>query len=119
MEAETLRLSHRMKRTIARGVLGCIALALLLGALGFGHVAAWYWLRDFMAARYVALMFAGCDLLLALLLAILAARSVPGPVEREALALRRRALDDAVASLSVSALLIRLVDQVIRRRPRR
>jgi hypothetical protein len=118
MEAEALRLRHQAKRTVTRAMMGCVAMALVLGALAFGHVAAWYWLREYMAGQYVALIFAGTDLLLALILAHLAARSAPGLVEREALAVRRRALDDAADSLTVSALLIRLLDQLILTRPR-
>jgi hypothetical protein len=119
MEAESLRLRHRAKRFIRRAILGCVALALLLGALAFGHVAAWYWLRDFLAGQYVALIFAGTDLLFALVLALLAVRSAPGVVEIEALAVRRRALDDAVESMTVSVLLIRLIERLLRpRRPR-
>jgi hypothetical protein len=117
MEAEALRLTHQVKRTVVRAALGYTALVLFLGAVAFAHVAAWYWLRDFMAGQYAGLIFAGADLLFALILAILAFRSSPGRVELEALAIRRRALDDAAGSLTVTALLIRLVDQLIRSRP--
>ena len=43
---------------------------------------------------------------------LLANRSRPGEVEAEALAVRRRALGDAVGSLTISAVLIRLVEQL-------
>jgi hypothetical protein len=114
-----LRLSQKAKRTVTRVVMGCIALALLLGAIGFGHVAAWFWLRDYMAGQYVALIFTTIDLLLALLLALLAFRSTPGLAEVEAIALRRRALENATETLTISALLIRLLEQFIRSPPRR
>ena len=116
LEAETLRLSHKARRTMVRVVLGCFAMALAVGVLVFLHIAVWYWLRQSLEARYVALIFAGVDLVLALILALLAARSVPGRVEREALELRRRALDDITDSLTVSALLLRLIEQLIPRR---
>lgn len=119
LEAEALRLNHKAKRIVARAVFGCVALALLLGALVFGHIAAWYWLREVLPERYVALIFLGTDLLLAALLALRAMRSTPGLVEREALALRRSALEDATASLTVSALLLRLLEQLLRSRPER
>jgi hypothetical protein len=110
MEAEALRLRLHLKRAATRAVLVSIAVALLLGALAFGHIAAWYWLREYLAAKYVGLIFAGIDLLLALVLALLAAWCRPGEAELEALALRRRALDDAT---DFSALLLRLADYAI------
>ena len=110
IEAEALRLRHHARRTLKRLVFGYFALALLFGALMFGHVAAWYWLREHLAGQYVALIFAGVDLSLAVILAVLASRSTPGRLEREALEVRRRALDDAAGSLSVMTMLLRAVD---------
>jgi hypothetical protein len=110
IEAEGLRLRHQARRTFGRLVLGYFAVLLLFGALTFGHVAAWYWLRENMAGQYVALIFAGVDLSLAAILAVLASRSTPGVLELEALEVRRRALDDAAGSLSVMTLLLRAVD---------
>jgi hypothetical protein len=115
-EAETMRLRHHARRTISRLVLGCFALVLLLGAAAFGHVAAWYWLRTYMAGQYVALIFAGIDLLLAAVLATLAARSTAGHLEVEALEVRRRALDDAAGSLSLMAIAVRVAELVMRSR---
>jgi hypothetical protein len=118
LQAEGLRLSHRARRAGVRIVLGCFAVALLLAAVGFAHVAVWNWLREYLAAQYVAAIFAGADLVLALILGVLAARSVPGRVEVEALAVRRRALDEAAASVTISALVVRVFDQLIRSRRR-
>jgi hypothetical protein len=116
LEAEGLRLSHRARRTMGRMVMGCFAAALLLAALGFGHVALWNWLREYLAPKYVAAIFAGADLVLALILGLLAARSAPGRVELEALAVRRRALEEAAASVTISALAARFFDQFLRSR---
>jgi hypothetical protein len=113
LEAEGLRLRHHARRTLFRLVLGGFALLLVFGALAFGHVAAWYWLRESMAGQYAGLIFAGVDLLLAAILAGLAARATPGQVELEALEVRRRALDATGESLTAAALLIRLIDLVI------
>jgi hypothetical protein len=118
LEAERLRISLHVRRTARRIVMGSIALALLFGALVFGHVAAWYWLRTYMAGQYVALIFVGFDLLLALLLFLLAFRSSPGLAEVEALAVRRRALEQAGESLTVTALVVRVADRLIRSRRR-
>jgi hypothetical protein len=116
LEAERLRLRHHVKRTVTRAVLGCIALGFLFLALVFGHIAVWFWLAEFMKPRAVALIFGGFDLFLAIVLAFIALRSSPGRVELEALAVRRRALDDAAASLTISAMMIRLVEQIVRAR---
>ncbi len=105
-----MRLRLHLKRAATRGVLVSMALALLLGALAFGHVAAWYWLREYLPAKYVGLIFAGTDLSLAVVLALLAAYSGPGEAELEAIALRRRALDDAA---DFSGLLMRLADYAL------
>jgi len=96
--------------------MGSIALVLLLGGLGFGHVAAWFWLRSYLAGQYVALIFAGVDLVIALLLFLVAFRSSPGLAEVEALAVRRRALEQAGESLTLTALIFRVFEQLIRSR---
>ena len=111
LEAEALRLSHLVRRMVFRVLFACIATVLLLGALAFGHVAAWCWLRQTLAAQYVALIFVGVDLLLAAVLIVLATRTGPGAVEAEALAVRRRALSDVAGSLTFSAVLMRLAEQ--------
>jgi hypothetical protein len=103
-EAEGLRLRQQAKRTVIRGVLGVVALVFLAGALAFAHIAAWFWLRLDWEARHASLILAGADLVLAALLGLLAARSSPGRVEREALAVRRRAIDSATSPLALSVL---------------
>jgi hypothetical protein len=118
LEAERLRIGLHARRTAGRVVMGSIALALLLGALGFGHVAAWFWLQSYLAGQYVALIFVGIDLLSALLLFLLAFRSAPGLAEVEALAVRRRALAQAGESLTITALIVRVLEQLMRSRPR-
>jgi MFS family permease len=119
LSAELLRLRHQVRRAISRAILGMIALALLFGALLFGHVAGWYWLRQDMSPQLVALIFMGVDLLLALIVAGVAISSSPGEAERSALAVRESALEDVAESVSVSALLIRLFEVVMASRPRR
>jgi len=113
LSAETIRLRHLVRRGIGRSIVGVIALALLFAALLFAHVSAWYWLRESLPTHVVALILAAVDLLLAVILALAAAWSSPGEAERAAIAVRDRALDDAVASVSISALLIRLVDLLL------
>ena len=61
-----------------------------------------------------ALIIAGGELVLALILVLFAARSSPGRVEVEALAVRRRALEAARSGLAFSALLTQLLPLTIR-----
>ena len=116
LEAEGLRLRHMAKRLVVRVVLGYFALGMVFGAVTFLHVAGWFWLRDYLRPAPVALIFTGIDLLLGLILGVLAVRSSPGRGEREALAIRRRALEDIAAQMTVSALAMQLVNRFIRSR---
>jgi hypothetical protein len=118
-EAEGLRLRERMRRTAMRAAFGIVAMGFLAGAVVFAHVAAWFWLRVAWEAQYAALMVAGADLVLAIVLARLAARSSPSRVELEALAVRRRAIDSVGSTLAFSALamqLLRLFTNLLSRR---
>ena len=104
VEAEGLRLRLKARRTVVRSVQFCFALILLLAALAFSHVALWAWLRETMSEQSVALIFAGGDLFLGLILVLMAARFGASMAEREALAVRRRALEDVWSSVTLSAL---------------
>jgi uncharacterized membrane protein len=118
-EAEALRLRHNVRRTAVRTALGLAALCFLLGAIILCHVAAWWRLSMSWDAPSAALMVAGADLVVAVVLALLATRSSPGRVEAEALALRRRALDNVGNSLILPALvtpLLPLATRLFRRR---
>ena len=115
MEAESLRLRYQMRRTVMRVLFSFIATMFVLGAIISGHAAAWYWLRELMAEHYAALVIGGADLLAALVLLAIAARSSPGPVEREALALRRRALLDARHCMELSVVLTSILTNVVKR----
>ena len=113
-EAEGLRLRYSLQRVATRVVLGLIGLAFLFGALVFCHIAAWYWLRMSFERPAAALIIAGVEFLLALILALSAARSSPGRLEAEALAIRRRALENATSSVAVSALASQLLPLAVR-----
>ena len=113
-EAEGLRLRHSAQRTVVRAILGLVALAFLLGALVFGQIAAWYWLRMSWDRPAAALILGGAELVLAVVFGLLAARSSPGRIEVEALAVRRRALENATSSLAFSALVTQLVPLAFR-----
>jgi hypothetical protein len=113
-EAEGLRLRYSVRRALARAVLGVVAFVFLFGALAFCQVAAWFWLRRWFDRPATALIIAAAELVLALLFGIFAARSSPGRIEAEALALRRQALENATSSIAFSALIPRLAPAAIR-----
>jgi hypothetical protein len=117
-EAEGLRLRYVARRTAVRAIIGLIALMFLLGAIAFFHVAFWFWLRRHFQSTPASLIVAGADLLIALVCALLAARSSPGRLETEALEVRRRALENATSTLAYSTLAaqaLRLGANMVRR----
>jgi hypothetical protein len=118
LAAELMRLRYQIRRAVIQAAIGVVVTALLLAALAFGHVAAWNWLRESLTPAQIALIFAGVDLVSAAVLGWLAFHSIPGAVEREARAVRDRALDDAADRLSVAAILLRLIDLLMVHRPR-
>jgi hypothetical protein len=85
-------------------VVGVIALIFTLAALAFFHVAFWFWLHRHFEAPAASLIVAGADLAVALIFGLFAARSSPGRLEREALEIRRRALENATSALSYTTL---------------
>ncbi len=113
-EAEGLRLKYTARRAVTRAVLGVIALGLLFAALAFLHIALWYWLRGSFDRPATALIIAGGELVLAVILGLLAARSSPGRVEAEALAVRQRALEGATNSFAIGTLLMQLLPMAFR-----
>ena len=73
-EAEGVRLRGMATRIVTRIVLAVIALFFVLGAVVFGHIAAWYEVRTALDQSYLATtgILGGVDLLLAVILGFLA-----------------------------------------------
>jgi hypothetical protein len=119
VQSEAIRLRAMASRTAARVLLAVIALPFLLGAVVFAHMAAWFWLDQSGLAS--AGILGGVDLGLAVIFAILAKRSAPGAVEREAIAVRRQALAGIGATVTLVRLVVRILQALEgrRRRPRR
>jgi hypothetical protein len=120
-EAEGLRLRAMARRSVIRIVLAVVALVFLSGTLIFAHIALWLWLQLAQGWTPIATSGAlgGGDLAAAIVLSLLAARSTPGRVEREALAVRRQAWENATSSMALSAMLLpalRLILGLLRRR---
>lgn len=123
-EAEGVRLRGFATRIAVRVVLAVVALLFIIGAIVFAHVAAWYEIRTALDQTFLvsAGIMGGADLLIAIILALLASRSRPSRVERDALAVRRQAIQGISSTLSVTQMLIpavRLMANMRRTRRRR
>jgi hypothetical protein len=103
-EAEILRIKQMLKRQGIRAGFGLIAAVFVLADLVLIDVVIWQVLRIYVAPIYATLILLGLNLLLAVLFGALAARSSPGQTEREALAIRQRAVGEARSSLTFTAL---------------
>jgi uncharacterized membrane protein (DUF485 family) len=119
-EAEGLRLRSQAQRMIVRAVIGVIALVFLLFGLALAHVAAWSALRvpGNVAPWAAALIMAGGDAVIALVLLLIVSRSSPGRVEQEALEVRQRALEHATTGLAFGTMVVpalRLAMNLLRR----
>ena len=123
-EAEGVRLRGLATRIATRVVLAVVALLFIIGAIMFAHVAAWYEIRIALDQTFLVTtgIMGGADLLIAIVLALLASRSRPSRVEREALDVRRKAIQGISGTLSVTQMLIpalRLLANMRRARRRR
>jgi hypothetical protein len=122
-EAEILRLRGMITRIAVRTALAGVALVFLLGALTSAHIAAWYWLRINLGQSFLATsgILGGLDLLIGIVCGLLASRSRPGRVEREALLVRRQAvagLGNAFSLIQFASPLLQFVSNRGRQRRR-
>jgi hypothetical protein len=102
-EAELLRLRAMMARQGRRAALGAIAVVFGLAVLALAEATAWQTLLFKFEPLPATLILLGVNLAIVAVFGVLAARSTPGNTEREALRVRRQALDAARGSLAFSA----------------
>jgi hypothetical protein len=114
-EAEGVRLRGMMARIVTRAIFAVIALFFILGAVTFGHIAAWFEIRVALDLSYLATagILGGADLLVAIILLFLASRSTPSRVEIEAREVRRQALAGIGSALNITQLVLPLVLRII------
>jgi hypothetical protein len=103
-EAEILRIQHMLKRQGMRVAFGLMAAVFAVSVLVLVNITGWQVLRLYVQPIYVTLVLLGVNLVLAGIFGALAARSSPGYAEREALKVRRQALQEARGSLALTAL---------------
>ena len=110
-QAEVLRLRRFARRQATRAALGATAAVFLLLCLAWLHVAGYFaLLRTGILPLWASLVVAGVDVVIGLFFVVLALRDSPGPVEREALQVRRTAqaqIAEAAAMTAVVGPLLR------------
>jgi hypothetical protein len=104
-EAEILRIKHMLKRQGIRVAFGLVAFVFLVAVLVTANIAIWQVARMYLSPINATLVLLGGNLLLAIIFGLLAARSAPSQTEREALAIRQRALGEARSALALTALI--------------
>ena len=109
------------QRMVTRVIMALIEAIFLVGVLAFVHVALWYVLRlnAGLTQIWTAVALGGGDLVIAVLLLLLAARSTPSRAEEEALEVRKRAWEGTMRTLALSAMLmpaLRMGTGMLRRR---
>jgi hypothetical protein len=86
-----------------RAAFGAVSLIFMLGVLVLGEAAGWQVLRLYVRAISATLIILGVNFVIAAVFGAFAAWSSPGHAEREALRVRRDALDAAHGALSITA----------------
>jgi hypothetical protein len=118
VEAEGLRLKRQLRRLAIRASLGGIALVFLVSALACIHFAAWLALARVMPPAWAAMVLAGSDMVIALILAAVARSDLPDQVENEAMAARQAAVRTLSGQIATTVLIsrsIRLARHLFRR----
>jgi hypothetical protein len=107
-QAERIRLRAMGVRVATRLGFAVVAGLFAIGALVFAHIAAWYWLL--IGRRQTVFIAAGAlggvDLLVAIIVGFLASRSRTSRTERDALEVRRGALDALEGTFSPTQLVL-------------
>ena len=104
-EAEILRYRCMLARQGRRAAFGASALLFGIIVLVLGEIAGWQALHLRFAPIATTLILLGINLIIAGIFGVLAARSSPDRAEREALQVRRQALEAARGTLSLAALI--------------
>ena len=104
-EAELLRIQHMLKRQGVRVAYGLGAVVFGLATLVLIEMIVWQVLRPHMQPIYASLCLLGVNLILSIMFGLMAAKSSPSRIEREALVVRQRAVQEIPASMTLGALI--------------
>jgi cobalamin biosynthesis protein CobD/CbiB len=102
-----------LKRQGMRAAFGALAVVFALSTLVLLNLIGWQLLRLYVQPIYATLILLGINLAIAIMFAVLAARSLPTHAEREALRIRQDALQAAQGALAI-ATLVPLVGKLLR-----
>ena len=105
LEAETLRLRYLLQRQGRRAAVGLLAAIFGVSVLVLANAVGWQVLSIYVPPIYATLILLGVNFVIAMVLSLLASRSSPSHAEREALRIRREALEGAQSSLALTAAL--------------
>jgi len=104
VDAEKIRLQLMLARQGRRAAFGVGAGVFAAGALALLHVLAWILLRQYLSPTWSCVILLAADVVLAGVLGMLASSSSPDQAERDAEAVKRRAMRALGQSLSITAL---------------
>ncbi|HYZ63477.1 MAG TPA: hypothetical protein VE650_13590 [Acetobacteraceae bacterium] len=116
--AEALRLRRFARRQGMRAAFGAGAAVFGIAVFVLLHVLAYHLLRLGLGPVVSSLILLAVDVIVAGVLAFLAMRNEPDEVEREALAIRRQAVQEAKRAATVMAVAGEAARLLIRRRAR-
>jgi len=104
-QAEGLVLRRHARRIVVQAVMGVIAVVFVVCALALAHLAGWLALVKVVMPVYAALIVLGVDIVIAAIFGLLAMRSSPDRIEREAILVRDQAKQQlAIAAATASTL---------------
>lgn len=111
-QAEGLVLRRHARRIVVQAAMGAVAVVFVICALALAHFAGWLALVNVVAPVWAALIVLGVDIVIALILGLMAMRSSPDRIEREAIQVRdqaRQQLAIAAATASTFAPIARVM----------
>ncbi len=104
-ESEVLRIQHMLKRQAMRVVFGLVTVLFGLAVLAVIETLVWQVLCSSMQPVYASLCLACINLVLSIAFGLMAMKSSPSRTEREALGVRRQAIQGISVSLTLGALI--------------
>jgi len=117
-EAEGVRLRGFATRVATRAAFAAVAVLFMLAVLAFVQIAAWYVLFSIAGLSFLVStgIVGGVDLVIAVILGLVARSSTPTEVEVEALEVRRRAVHGLPSTMSVSQMMLPVLEAAVHAR---
>ena len=112
--AEALRLREMASRQSMRAAYGGVAALFGIAVFVLLHVVAYHMMVPNVTPLVASLIMLAFDLIVAAVCGLKALKSVPGPVELEALAIRKQALQDVRGSVTFMSLASEAVGMAFR-----